>query len=548
MPEHKPEPSSIGLPLPPAIDTGGAAAAAVPAQNPLISAGNALQGTTSRSGVPSFQENPLGAIGLVLSNFSAGLRGDELPTERIRRDMLAQRTLELQQLRATMDVVAQGVELFGGLDPDDPRTLEAIDRYIAPFIETLGENVGPALNAALEVNRTRSRSLIDGMLEHQERAYNHCGLDFDCLKDVISDEALLNRWNETADRERMPGITAKFQSITQAVGGDAQLKELARDGWTLVDLQSLPPGWAFTDEELITIARNQDTQNGLIPFGFLPPDLSEFAERAEITAAATARHRAPPVGPVIAQILDLQRAAEARGDTEAAEVFRDNIDKINAITGTTQFDPGTRPSTKEAEEAGAIARDEAANIANFSGLLQEFERIGEGAAGVRGAVAQFGSGLIGQLDAGIADDFSQFIAGATTEEIQSVRQRAQTIIATAVPQFTAEESGRITKEERQLTEQALRLNQPGASFAQIRSALGVMISLSFVNRDKNEILAGISPRLELVLDANDNWTNPVDAATLAGELADMRLNDFEVRSTMRAIARQRVLLRESGAP
>ena len=95
-----PEPDSLGLPLPPAIDTGAAAAAAVPAQNPLISAGNALQGTTSRSGAPSFQDNPLGAIGLVLSNFSAGLRGDELPTERLRRDMLDQQRLQLQQAQS----------------------------------------------------------------------------------------------------------------------------------------------------------------------------------------------------------------------------------------------------------------------------------------------------------------------------------------------------------------------------------------------------------------------------------------------------------------
>lgn len=530
--------SGLGLAAPRETDTAPAAAAAVPAQNPLISAGNALQGTTSRSGAPSFQNNPLGAIGLVLSNFSAGLRGDELPTERIRRDMLAQRQVELQQLRATMDVVAQGVELFGGLDPDDPRTPEAIDRYIAPFIETLGENVGPALNTALEVNRTRSRSLIDGMLEHQERAYNHCGLDFACLKDVISDEALLNRWNETADRERMPGITAKFQAMTQAVGGDAQLKELARDGWTLVDLQSLPPGWAFTDEELITIARNEDIQNGLIPFGFRPPDLSRFAEQERIRQQAAAGSRAPPAESPIAKLQRERGEAEAEGRFEDAEEIQSQITTIGTVTGTTEFDPGTRPSEKEAEEAGESARLGAANIATYSTLLTEIERLGAGAGGVRGAVGEFGGGLLSQLNRGLGAGFTEFVTGVSEEELQNVRTRSVAMVARSVEQFTAEESGRITKEEREITNDALRLLQPGASFPQIRAAMGLMVALEYTHRDLNEQRAGFPVRHDMSTDDG--------MRALLRELLLLGLNGTEARQARDQIQLQRRLVGESG--
>ena len=510
----------------------------VPQSNPLTSLGNALQGTPS--GAPQFSDNPLGAIGLVLSNFAAGVQGQELPTTKIQRNQLAQQQLNLQQLRVNLDAIKQGVEMFIGLDPEDPRTADAINRFTEQFVPVLGEGFRESLNAGLELARNQGQEAINGLVEHQDKVAAICGLDQKCIQDVAANASLMNQFNETADQQRLPGIAQKFQAIGEIVGNEA-VEALKEDGFSVSDLSQLPGEFAFTPEEIRTVSRNKQIQDSLIPLGFKPPDLDRLQQERLIVEGTAAAFRTPsePTPLREERLLELKRQAEAAGDEEAVKVFEDAIEKATTLVGRTEQDVGATPSEKEAAAAGTAAREEAANIASFTGLINELDRIGKGAAGIRALVGSVGAGLLGQLNEGLAVGFSEALTGANPEEITAVRQRARVVVAQSLTQITGEESGRFTETERQIAQEALRVLEPGASFEQIRGALGTAVSLAFVSRDRNEMLAGIAPRVDLN-------TNDGRVALVTELIQELGLNSNEAIVTMDQMHLQRRLVRESG--
>ncbi|MGI9435667.1 MAG: hypothetical protein ACR2Q4_12710 [Geminicoccaceae bacterium] len=499
----------------------------------LTSLGNALTGTPSS--IPQFSDNPLGAIGLLLSNFAAGARGQTLPTQRIQQQRIQQQQLNLQQLRVNLDAVRQGVEMFIGLDPDDPRTADAINRFTEQFVPILGEGFRESLNAGLELARNQGQEAINALVEHQGKVTAICGLDQQCIQEVAANASLMSQFNETADQTRLPAIVQKFQTIGEIVGDEA-IDALKADGFTVSDLSQLPGEFAFTPEEIRTISRNEQIQNALIPLGFQPPDIERLALETATTEGIRAAFRPTDDDP-------LTLVGKLNADLEAGRItpeqHSDAVLKATTIVGRTEQDVGVTASEAEREEAGAAAREEAANIASFSSLLGELERIGPGAAGIRGLVGSVGAGLLGQLNEGLAEGFSEVFTGASPEEIASVRQRSRVVIAQSLSQITGEESGRFTEAERALANDALRLLEPDASFEQIRGALGTAVSIGFVSRDRNEMLAGVEPRFDL-------GTNEGREKLLEELIINLGLTANEALATMDQIVLQRRLVGESG--
>ncbi|MGI9306952.1 MAG: hypothetical protein ACR2P5_06570 [Gammaproteobacteria bacterium] len=516
-------PRGIGLAQVPSSPT--------PQSSTLTSLGNALTGTPSS--IPNFQDNPLGAIGLLLSNFAAGARGQTLPTQRIQQQRLQQQQLNLQQLRVNLDAVRQGVEMFIGLDPDDPRTADAITRFTEQFVPVLGEGFRESMTAGLELARNQGQEAIDGLVEHQQRIQGICGLDQKCIQDVAANASLMNQFNETADQQRLGGIVQKFQQIGEIVGDEA-IDALKADGFTISDLSQLPAGFAFTPEEIRTISRNEQIQNALIPLGFQPPDIERLALETVTTEGIRAAFRPTDDGP-------LTTIGKLNADLEAGRItpeqHSDAVLKATTIVGRTEQDVGLTPSEAEAAEAGEAARTEAANVASFATLLAEFERLGPGVAGIRALLGEVGGGLLGQLNEAVGEGFSEFVSGASPEEIASIRQRARISVAQQLTQITGEE-GRFTEQERRIAEEANRTLPADASFAQIRGALSTAVRLAYVSRDRNEMVAGIEPRFDLSTEAGE--------ITAATELLDLGLTPTEVFNTIEQLTLQRRLIGESG--
>ncbi len=255
-------------------DTASAAARVTPPRTTTPAA------KPSSSGAPQFADNPFGAVGLILSNIAAGMRGQELPTTRIRREQAAEKQFNLRRLQTIFDLVEKGVGMFGSMDLSDPRTIAGIDAFAGQFTDSLGPDFRDTLISGIEFAQERGQEALKSLGEHQERAAQICGFDKDCILKVGRDPALMKQFDEAADRDRRSGIIAKFQAIGEAVktdpNGNELLAAVAKDGITSAELRQIPEGFQLTEDEILTLERDKELQDIVRPAKYVQPHRPAF--------------------------------------------------------------------------------------------------------------------------------------------------------------------------------------------------------------------------------------------------------------------------------
>lgn len=295
-------------------DTASAAANVVPLRNAVppaaLSADVGALRTQARpnvparsqrrsSGIPSFKNNPLGAVGLILSNIAAGMRGQELPTTKIRKEQLVQRQLELRELGALFDLVGQGVKLFGGADLDNPEIARTFEGFTSRVRQSLPEFDG-ILRAAIDIRKATGSAAIENAGDYADFMQRRCGgRDAQCVKKAFLDPKVMAQADEEIDRENIPLIIKTFNAMAEGLrtnpAGQQAFTKIAENGITIDEIPELndvlPEGFKFSQSQINTIFRSEDAQNALIGVGFKPSSLVLKAAEAEITEAAKARHR-----------------------------------------------------------------------------------------------------------------------------------------------------------------------------------------------------------------------------------------------------------------
>lgn len=135
-------PQATGTPVPAA--TQDQIPGAPPPPPPAPPEAPAPQGAPQGQKKPliDFDENPIGAIGLILQEVSAGMRGIEGPVAKKRKEQIEQQALKLRTTAATIDAV----KTFGELSKDIPKA--QMGAAIDQFEQTVGlPGVGDLLRA-----------------------------------------------------------------------------------------------------------------------------------------------------------------------------------------------------------------------------------------------------------------------------------------------------------------------------------------------------------------------------------------------------------------
>jgi len=206
------------------------------------------------------------------------------------------------------------------------------------------------------------------------------------------------------------------------------------------------------------------------------------------TAEATARVEAAEGKPFMAtSILDPKKQVPVtfKGGRYLDETgLPINVDefKITRIPGieAATIEAATGLTKKEVVESRAGLEEARISIDTMSQALRDVQET-PGASGIRGILADKVGGVLGQLPAiggSIESAFTQAIAGASPEEVNRVRTQGRLAVAQNLSAITGEESGRFTEPERQIAEQVLGTLQPGASIAQITTAMKIVMELS----------------------------------------------------------------------
>jgi hypothetical protein len=144
--------------------------------------------------------------------------------------------------------------------------------------------------------------------------------------------------------------------------------------------------------------------------------------------------------------------------------------------------------------SGKAARDKSLRAASSAGerivtltsLNDDLQKMGsggltgQGAIGFTGSLAEEIGGRLAQINRSWGNNFSEMISGATLGEVASFRLQSQMMIAQSVSIVAGEQSGRITKEERELTALATALAENAKDFSQLDASLQTLMRFSVV--------------------------------------------------------------------
>ncbi len=194
-------------------------------------------------------------------------------------------------------------------------------------------------------------------------------------------------------------------------------------------------------------------------------------------------------------------------------------------------------SKEDVEEAAVEAVSDAVDISTFSSLLNDVTRLGKGAGGIRGVAIEKIGGVLGQIDPSLEEGFSQVVGGLPSAEAASIRNRLRMAVVSLIPDYTGEESARISDRERILTEEASRLTEPTASPTQIRQALKNVLELKLSSQMRNMMTIGVSPRYDL---SSKDGTN-----RLGNELVGYGFSIEETKNVLRHLKKLQKALNES---
>jgi hypothetical protein len=224
--------------------------------------------------------------------------------------------------------------------------------------------------------------------------------------------------------------TAAFDSVLKAYGAtDDGLKEFKSqwdpDGDGIFDDGKFGPLEAFA----VAIA-----EKGKLPGSDAPSELTKLQNR----------------------LADPNLRPEDRADIKA------RIAKLTTVTGRLETDPSYDPRTNSQKGA---AYQQSLDEYNVSSDVQEMITSAlpqiidlPGAVGMRGALSQGISGVLSSLgQEEMANAFSEYMSGASPEEVAQIQTQLQTIRGRIIPIVTGERGKRLSETEREIASRTVGL-------------------------------------------------------------------------------------------
>jgi hypothetical protein len=299
-----------------------------------------------------------------------------------------------------------------------------------------------------------------------------------------------------------------------------------------------------------------------------PATIRAFSEQHNIPIAQAEeiirRREQISAAPRDTEIERLMRGAGIDPQSEDGQaIYRDLLRRRREGSGISEMARSianlSRAIAAGATPEGAGARDRAVQgvsdaIESVGTTLRTAQTIAQGnpgAFGQRGNIARDTGAVVEQLfGSGAANVVAQFVSGgAGLDELARIRAATQIQVAQSIPDFTGEESGRITEAERAITEQAVGATNALSSQSGAMEALAYVYPLQLSRVNRQRLLsrgrleyAFIKPNGEVDLDVLDQHLG-----------APMRQAGFTDEQIQRAgldivaITRQQAALLASGA-
>ena len=157
---------------------------------------------------------------------------------------------------------------------------------------------------------------------------------------------------------------------------------------------------------------------------------------------------------------------------------------------------GGAPTSAQQSEAGKQAANLTSKIGEMAGQIEYLSTLPDGAFGVAGYMALEGGQLIGSISPKAGSKWSEIVSGMTLDEQKSIFAQMKRIVASNIPTYTGEKSGRVTEAERLMTAEVIN---PGwqSTPETVLAALKWTIAANLIERDAQRRRAGYPTRWDL---------------------------------------------------
>lgn len=506
-----------------------------------------------RSELEEIRSSPLRNAGLMLEAFGAGIRGQQPMFERLREQEMEERRQAIADFATSLALLEQVNTLMDTQVPasQQDRVRGELEDFIRENAPSGFEGIADSLNAFRETGTTPPSLEATTALFPELRGIMRDAppaMQREFFARLMQSPEFFQRVAEAEDRAALPDLRASREDVLKIARAHG-IDPTTMTGREFVEALEphLPDGEGGLRDRILkrdgVIERHPEL------YGTQTPKLAEFEAKEEIKA----KHREPPKPDRGIKTIDLIMFNEAGAVVdERTEVVETDSDRARVrqliaegyreapesqITGTRKDVLGA-VGRKEAEQAGALAREGTGRIVSASSLLGRLQEMGPRVTGVTGTAAETIGGLLGQLNADLGASATELIAGASPEELAEIRERSRGIVAQSISEITGELSGRFTEAERQLTERALRLTEPTASFAQVMGGLETLLMLSLVVQDRQLRVAGVP--------IEEDLETPEGLRAMAERLSSLGLGTSRGAETLEMIRNQRRELKRAG--
>lgn len=162
-----------------------------------------------------------------------------------------------------------------------------------------------------------------------------------------------------------------------------------------------------------------------------------------------------------------------------------------AITRLPTFQQETPKSeTKRGQEVSDKLKNTQEIIGRLGAIREDVRRI-PGAFGPTGAAVEFASPLLGMVSSGLADTFSQGVAGGSVADIQNSRTEAKELVTRMVPQIMKED--RFTDQERGFARDIQQSDKFLTSDEQVKAATSGLMAIALGDENYQRLELGMDP-------------------------------------------------------
>lgn len=150
------------IPVDPRDNDGGAPVPQDPTPAPQAAASPMSEAAPAEKPLINFHENPLGAIGLVLSSTAAGLNGTESPVIALQKQRMEEQAQQYRTASLGMDIIDKTAKFVSKLKPGDrSHAIADLDKRFAPALG--GHSIAPFLTAVTAGTDAEAAARIEAL-------------------------------------------------------------------------------------------------------------------------------------------------------------------------------------------------------------------------------------------------------------------------------------------------------------------------------------------------------------------------------------------------